>query len=678
MTRRLLVTKKSAAGAAGFPFGFIGNGSVAATDAWLAESGVLTGDVWRSQADFDALGWVGASTSGENPTEQAALPVGEKTYQYVGAADGVALRFPIGELNGGVTRNQSSCGNINAFNFQVDPGQDQVLQVECAIRVNQGLYNMYDGTPSGSASKLFEFWASGGPFQYHAVILSMAPHVRLVHHGSGSDVGRNRSGDGTETRQGYIPWPKGLWGGSRQYRPPAYPFKNTGDRFLNWYQNGQISGPDSDNWNSANWPNFGENPEFMTPDKWYMFRMVLDQAAHIVDLYVRDEDDPLTERLILRGWSDVGSVAGQRTRQLQLTPYRTGLNISGDLPGGLVGECLYNCFRVKNITSTVYPGGVPGTLLGHAIRSTQWDDRWWDEFAGAGWTQANNGVAGESGFFGAQKTSTGGTGNEGRWLWEGDIAAGLRGVYVGFVVDPGNNASVTYTVRDGGPLATILGTPTLDQTANPQAGSLGRDHVHWHHLGNFTFSGADATLEVSDAGTGLVRADMAYIGEPFPIGPSVASPVIIDSADAGWVNTLGTWTNTNNPSYGGGNAQQATVRETGVTHKCEFRFSGLTAAKQHHVGVSWHASDSLASGLTVRVYDGSSAAAALLDSFPLDLNYSPEGVAFDGILYELLGLVTPTGTDLTIELDNITSSPVTGMEPRLNVLADRALVWEVD
>jgi len=122
---------------------------------------------------------------------------------------------------------------------------------------------------------------------------------------------------------------------------------------------------------------------------------------------------------------------------------------------------------------------------------------------------------------------------------------------------------------------------------------------------------------------------------------------IIDNGDAG-CSISNTWLNS---TSGYLSDSQYAPAGTGAS-KANWAFSGLTTGQTYEVWATWVASGNRATNAPYGLYNGSVLAGNLVSTAVVNQQQSPSGQTQGGVVWQSLGMVTVSGSTLTVQLTN--------------------------
>jgi uncharacterized repeat protein (TIGR01451 family) len=127
-----------------------------------------------------------------------------------------------------------------------------------------------------------------------------------------------------------------------------------------------------------------------------------------------------------------------------------------------------------------------------------------------------------------------------------------------------------------------------------------------------------------------------------------AAGTIVDDGDPGFT-TSGAWTTFSTGGYGG-DLRYALSGSGGSV--ATWTIGGLTPGQTYQVGATWLAGTNRATNSAYRVYNGSVSTSNLVATTTVNQQVAPGGFTSVGVGWNQLAIVTPSGSSITVRLDN--------------------------
>jgi uncharacterized repeat protein (TIGR01451 family) len=135
---------------------------------------------------------------------------------------------------------------------------------------------------------------------------------------------------------------------------------------------------------------------------------------------------------------------------------------------------------------------------------------------------------------------------------------------------------------------------------------------------------------------------------------SAGSPWIIDNGDAGyWTSCC--WTDYSGLGYGG-DLQYAASGNGSIV--ADWTFTGLTPGQAYELATTWTTHTNRATNAPYSLYNGSASSGNLVSSTAVNQQVAPNDFSDSGAWWERIGVLTPTGSTVTVRLSNLANGYV--------------------
>ncbi|MCL4206714.1 MAG: choice-of-anchor D domain-containing protein [Pirellulaceae bacterium] len=137
-------------------------------------------------------------------------------------------------------------------------------------------------------------------------------------------------------------------------------------------------------------------------------------------------------------------------------------------------------------------------------------------------------------------------------------------------------------------------------------------------------------------------------------GSSSGSLWIIDNGDAGyWTSCC--WTNYTGIGFGG-DLQYAASGNGSIV--ADWTFTGLTPGQAYELATTWTTHTNRATNAPYSLYNGAASVGNLVSSTTVNQQVAPNDFTDSGAAWERIGVITPTGSTVTVRLSNLANGYV--------------------